>query len=64
MRAKGHQLGKSYGRETWWRDALSIMLVTELTSHDDRSELKEEAELNTAQEECVRAKGQHSAKPK
>ena len=40
------------------------MLVTELTSHDDRSELKEEAELNTAQEECVRAKGQHSAKPK
>ena len=27
------------------------MAVTELTSHDDRSELKEEAALNTAREE-------------
>ena len=33
------------------RDALKTVLLTELTSQDDRSELKEEAPLNTAQEE-------------
>ena len=35
------------------RDALYCMLVTELTSQLDRSELKEEASRNTAREESV-----------
>ena len=38
------------------------MSVTELTSQLDRSELKEEASLNTAREEWVWAKGTLSAK--
>ena len=33
------------------------MLVTELTSHDDRSELKEEAPQNTAREETGESEG-------
>ena len=40
------------------------MSVTELTSQLDRSELKEEAWLNTAREEWVRAKEQALGKPK
>ena len=38
-------------REAGRRDALNAMLVTELTSQLDRSELKEEALENTAQKE-------------
>ena len=51
-------------KEAGWRDALAYMLVTELTFQLDRSELKEEAELNTSREESVRAKEQASGKPK
>ena len=41
------------------------MLMTELTSQLDRSEVKEEAPLNTArEEEWVRAKGHALGKPK
>ena len=42
-------------RQAGRRDALYRMLVTELTSQLDRSELKEEAPVNTAREEWVRA---------
>ena len=38
-------------REARQRDALPYMLVTELTFHNDKSELKEEAWLNAAREE-------------
>ena len=37
------------------------MLVTELTSQLERSELKEEAERNTVREKWVRARNRHSA---
>ncbi len=52
-------------RETGQRDALRSMLVTALTSHDDRSELKEEARSNTARERrWLRVKEQTLGKPK
>ena len=50
-------------REAGRRDALFCMLVTELTSQLDRSELKEEAKANTAREEWVRVKEQALSKP-
>ena len=37
------------------------MVVTELTSHADRSELKEEAWLNTARDEMGEREGRYSA---
>ena len=46
MRAKGQHSASQ--REAGWRGAVYYMSVTELTSHDDRSELKEEACQNTA----------------
>ena len=55
VRAKGQALGKH--REAGWRDALVRMVVTELTSQLDRSELKEEAQLNTAREEMGEREG-------
>ena len=48
-------------REAGRRDALPPMLVTELTSQLDRSELKEEAWRNTAREEMGESEGAHSA---
>ena len=41
-------------REARWRDALLCIEVTELTSQLERSELKDEADSNTAREERVR----------
>ncbi len=49
--------------EAGWRDALCRMVVTELTSQLDRSELKEEADQNTAGEGRLRAKEQTLGKP-
>ena len=43
-------------REAGRRDALPFMVVTELTSQLDRSELKEEASRNTEREGRVRQK--------
>eukprot|EP01045_Picozoa_sp_COSAG04_P010116 COSAG04_NODE_610_length_12023_cov_33.280023_8_plen_120_part_00 len=52
MRTKEKALGTPEGG--WAESALPSMLVTELTSQLERSELKEEAEWNTAREERVR----------
>ncbi len=38
-------------------DALAYMVLTELTSQDDRFALKEEAEENTAREEMGESEG-------
>ena len=50
MRAK-EDADSARQREAGRRDALPCMLVTELTSQLDRSELKEEAPRNTARED-------------
>ena len=44
-------------REAGRRDALDCMVVTELTSQLDKSELKEEADRNTAREEMGESEG-------
>ena len=65
MRAKSARTRQVRRRRTvaGWRDALRSMLLTELTFHADRSELKEEAPKNTAREESVRAKADALGKP-
>ena len=63
MNTAREETGESEGqaasqKEAGRRDALRFMSVTELTSQLDRSELKEEAERNTARRGgWVRAKG-------
>ena len=51
-------------RETGWSNALNRISVTELTSQLERSELKEEAQMNTAREETGESEGQALSKPK
>ena len=41
VRAEGPALGKQ--KRCWRSDALYVMSVTKLTSHEDRSEVKDEA---------------------
>ena len=60
MRPTGHSTGQ---REAGLRDALLSMSVTELTFQLDRSELKDEASLNTAREMCE-SEGQAARKAK